>query len=69
MGVVKHSEPRTARSLYFSNSFLGANALDDVSFGLPPGEVLALIGENGAGKSTLIRILSGAHRPTPVRCS
>jgi ribose transport system ATP-binding protein/rhamnose transport system ATP-binding protein len=37
--------------------------LEDVSFSVAPGQVLALIGENGAGKSTLIRILSGAHRP------
>jgi ribose transport system ATP-binding protein/rhamnose transport system ATP-binding protein len=46
-----------------SKSFLGANALEDVSLTVAPGQVLALIGENGAGKSTLIRILSGAHRP------
>lgn len=48
---------------HVSKSFLGANALDDVSLTIAPGQVLALIGENGAGKSTLIRILSGAHRP------
>ncbi len=46
-----------------SKHFLGVQALDDVSFDLQPGEVLALIGENGAGKSTVIRILSGAHAP------
>ncbi|WP_409330306.1 sugar ABC transporter ATP-binding protein [Trujillonella humicola] len=46
-----------------SKSFPGVRALDDVSLGLRPGTVHALLGENGAGKSTLIRILTGAERP------
>jgi len=33
--------------------------LREVSFGVKPGEILALIGPNGAGKSTLIRAVSG----------
>jgi ABC-type sugar transport system ATPase subunit len=38
--------------------------LDEVSFRVAPGEVLALLGDNGAGKSTLLKVMSGAHRPT-----
>ena len=37
-------------------------AIQDISFSVAPGKVLALCGENGAGKSTLMKILSGAVR-------
>lgn len=41
----------------------GVVALDDVSFDVEKGEILALIGENGAGKSTVIKTISGAIQP------
>jgi branched-chain amino acid transport system ATP-binding protein len=42
--------------------FGGLKAVDDVSFTLAPGELLALIGPNGAGKSTTFNMVNGQLR-------
>ena len=39
---------------------LGDFLLDNISFSLPRGGIVGLVGENGAGKSTLIRLILGA---------
>jgi ABC-type glutathione transport system ATPase component len=39
-------------------------AVDDVSFTLPPGRSLAIVGESGAGKTTIARMVVGLEAPT-----
>lgn len=39
-------------------------ALDDVSFVVPSGTNLAIVGKSGSGKSTLMHLMSGLDRPT-----
>ncbi|MFD9891373.1 ABC-F family ATP-binding cassette domain-containing protein [Amycolatopsis sp. NPDC059027] len=41
----------------------GRTLLDDVSFRVSDGAVVALVGPNGAGKTTLLRLLSGELQP------
>jgi len=38
-------------------------ALDSISFTVPKGEVLSIIGLNGSGKSTLLRTIAGVYKP------
>ena len=47
---------------HLEKHFGGLKAVDDVSFELNPGELLALIGPNGAGKSTTFNMVNGQLR-------
>ena len=41
--------------------------LDDISFSLPPGQILVLLGPNGSGKTTSIRMIMGILLPDEGR--
>jgi ABC-2 type transport system ATP-binding protein len=46
-----------------SRSFGGLTAVSDVSFRLPPGRMVGLVGSDGAGKTTLLRMVATLLTP------
>ncbi len=52
-----------------SLSFGGRRLFDRLSWSVPPGERIGLIGKNGAGKSTLLRVVNGSIAPNEGRVS
>ena len=54
----------TLTASHLTRRFNTRLAVDDVSFELVPGEIVALLGPNGAGKTTTLRMLGGLIHPT-----
>ncbi|PLV55115.1 galactofuranose ABC transporter, ATP-binding protein YtfR [Erwinia sp. B116] len=59
--TIENSAPTLLDIRGVSKTFPGVKALDNVSFSLRAGEIMALLGENGAGKSTIIKVLTGVY--------
>jgi branched-chain amino acid transport system ATP-binding protein len=45
-----------------SKAFGGLRAVEDLSFEVPEGEILGLLGPNGSGKTTVFNLIAGALR-------
>jgi ABC-2 type transport system ATP-binding protein len=62
--VLRVRPESTLTASHLTRRFDTRLAVDDVSFELVPGEILALLGPNGAGKTTTLRMLGGLIHPT-----
>ncbi|GGL24872.1 ABC transporter ATP-binding protein [Planomonospora parontospora] len=60
-------EQSLVRAVEVTRRYGDVTALDRVSLGVRPGELVGLLGPNGAGKSTLINLFCGLRRPTSGR--
>jgi ABC-2 type transport system ATP-binding protein len=54
---------------HLTKHYEAVRAVDDISFEVPEGQLLALLGPNGAGKSTTIDMILGLARPDSGRVS
>jgi len=57
-------EAKNLKQYFYIRQDYTIRAVDDVSFGIREGEIMALVGETGSGKSTTARTLAGIYHPT-----
>lgn len=68
--VIHHNRPQSFQELLVSTvrrtpgSVEDFWALRDVSFSIPHGETVGVLGHNGSGKSTILKMVAGLFRPT-----
>lgn len=63
---VRHEKGRTLKETFLRQHIYQEtiNALDHVSFEVPRGKTIGIIGSNGSGKSTALKLIAGTSRPT-----
>jgi len=69
---VIRERPDTVRELFtrflrHKASYYSFEAVHKVSFEVPRGQTVAILGRNGSGKSTLLKIIAGVYKPTAGR--
>jgi ABC-type polysaccharide/polyol phosphate transport system ATPase subunit len=63
-GSLKQAAKQLIRGLGKSSHIEDYIALNDISFTIPHGQTVAVIGRNGSGKSTLLGLLARVYKPT-----
>ena len=63
---VRHEKGRTLKETFLRQRIYSEtiNALDHVSFDVPRGMTMGIIGSNGSGKSTTLKLIAGTSKPT-----
>jgi ABC-2 type transport system ATP-binding protein len=54
----------TVEASHLGKTFGSKRVLQDLSFGVSPGDVIGVLGKNGAGKTTLLELMLGFTQPT-----
>ena len=54
----------TVEASHLGKTFGSKRVLQDLSFGVAPGDVIGVLGKNGAGKTTLLELMLGFTQPS-----
>jgi ABC-type polysaccharide/polyol phosphate transport system ATPase subunit len=65
--VRRHTVREHVFELFGSRRYAEHRVLDGVTFNVPKGQTLGVMGRNGSGKSTLLKIIAGIYQPDAGR--